>query len=213
MNLLNCSDKKFSRYGFEVTGYDFKGLIEALNGTPCPKDAVVYTAEEPALQNQPVCAQIHSNLFGGLPVQLGYCNGHNLKLNCLEYHRGSELIVAGTPIVLLVADLRDVEKGENGENGKLDTAKVEAFYVPCGGAVLLHETTLHYAPCTAKDNDHFRAVIGLIKGTNTKKPEITPLNDEDRRLWAANKWLLAHPDTNEAKNGAYVGLVGENITL
>ena len=207
MLLLDCSDKAFKRYGFEVTGYDLSELIEALNGTPCPKNSVVYKAEAPELQNQTVCAQVSTNLFGGMPVQLGYCNGYNLKLNCLEYHRGSEFIVAGTPIVLLVADLRDVE------NGKLDTSKVEAFYVPGGSAVLLYETTLHYAPCTADDNDCFRAVIGLPKGTNLKKPEINPVNQEDKMLWAANKWLLAHPDTGEAKNGAHIGLTGENIIL
>jgi hypothetical protein len=208
MVILNCSDKKFRRYGTEVTGYDFTDLLGALRGTPCPKDSVTYKAEEPALQNQPVCAQIAGNLFGGMPVQLGYCNGHNLKLGCLEYHRGSELIVAGTPLVLLLADLRDVE------DGSLDTSKVEAFYVPCGGAVLLWETTLHYAPCTAADeSDHFFAVIGLPKGTNVGKQTINRLSDEDKRLWATNKWLLAHPDTGEAKNGAYVGLTGENIIL
>ena len=29
----------------------------------------------------------------------------------------------------------------------------------------------------------------------------------------ANKWLLAHKDSNEAKDGAYVGLEGEMIVL
>ena len=208
MNLLNCSDKAFKRYGNVVTGYDFTGLIEALNETPCPKDSVVYSAEEITLQNQPVCAQVQSNLFGGMPVQLGYCNGHSRRLNCFEYHRGNELIVAGTPLVLLLADLRDVD-----ENGNLDTSKTEAFYIPFGSAVTLYETSLHYAPCTADGCDCFRAVIGLIKGTNVGKQKINPANNEDKRLWATNKWLIAHPDTNEAKNGAFAGLTGENITL
>ncbi|MCL1792840.1 MAG: DUF4867 family protein [Oscillospiraceae bacterium] len=207
MVTLNYSEKAFKRYGFEVTGYDFDSLLDSLNGTPCPKDSVVYKAEEPTLQNRSVCAQIKNNLFGGLPIQLGYCNGHNVRLNCLEYHRGSEFIVASTPYVLLLADLRDVE------NGKLDTSKVEAFLVPAGKAVALYETTLHYAPCTADGSDHFRTVVGLPRGTNVGKPEIGQLNGEDGRLQATNKWLLAHADTNEAKNGAYVGLTGENIVL
>ena len=207
MKILDCSNKAFRRYGFEVTGYDLTGLLAALDKTHCPKDSVTYKAEEPTLQNEPVCELLRGNLFGGMPVQLGYCNGHNLKLNCLEYHRGSEFIAAGTPIVLLVADLRDVE------DGKLDLGKVEAFYVPKGGAVALYETTLHYAPCTAENEDCFRSVVGLPQGTNVGKPEITPLNEEDKMLWAKNKWLIAHPDTGEAKNGAYAGLVGENITL
>ena len=207
MKVFNCSDKEFNRYGFEVTGYDFTDLLAALGDTNCPKNSVVYEAECPALQNLPVRTQISSNLFGGMAVQLGYCNGHSVKLNCLEYHKGSELLVAGTDLILLLADLRDVE------DGKLDTSKVEAFLIPCGSAVNLYETTLHYAPSTAPNEDCFRAVIGLIQGTNVGKPQITPLNDEDRKLWATNKWLLAHPDTGEAKGGAYVGLTGENITL
>ena len=207
MELSNYSDKKFGRYGAVLAGYDFAALLSALDETPCPKDSVVYKAEHADLQNLPVCEKLQSNLFAGMPIQLGYCNGHSLKLNCLEYHRGSELIVAGTPLILLLADLRDVEAGS------LDTSKVEAFHIPRGGAALLYETTLHYAPSTAYESDCFRAVIGLLKGTNVGKPNTSPLNDEDRRLWATNKWLLAHPDTNEAKNGAYVGLSGENIVL
>ena len=32
--------------------------------------------------------------------------------------------------------------------------------------------------------------------------------------FGSNKWLLAHKDSDEAKNkGAYVGLVGKNITF
>jgi hypothetical protein len=32
-------------------------------------------------------------------------------------------------------------------------------------------------------------------------------------MTARNKWLLAHADSNEAANGAYVGLVGENLCV
>ena len=41
----------------------------------------------------------------------------------------------------------------------------------------------------------------------------SPLNMEDDRLWAKNKWLLAHPDSGEAGQGAWVGLTGENIDI
>ena len=36
---------------------------------------------------------------------------------------------------------------------------------------------------------------------------------EDKLLWARNKWLLAHPEADEAAQGAYVGLKGENIDI
>ena len=53
----------------------------------------------------------------------------------------------------------------------------------------------------------------LPKGTNEAKPSIVPVNDEDRRLQARNKWLLAHKESIEASQGAYVGLSGENINI
>ena len=36
---------------------------------------------------------------------------------------------------------------------------------------------------------------------------------EDRMLWARNKWLLAHPESRQAKLGAWIGLRGRNIDL
>lgn len=32
-------------------------------------------------------------------------------------------------------------------------------------------------------------------------------------LWACNKWLLAHSDSAEARQGAHIGLSGENIDV
>ena len=55
--------------------------------------------------------------------------------------------------------------------------------------------------------------IVLPQGTNEEKPSITPKNEEDKWLQARNKWLIAHKDTNEAKNGAHVGITGENIDI
>ena len=137
-----------------------------------------------------------------MPVEIGYCNGTNYKLNCLEWHRGSEVNVSSSSFVLLLAKIDEII------GGKLDTANVKAFRVPAGVPVLVYETTLHYAPC-----GHFRVIVALPKGTNTDKPVIENKIPEDQYLWARNKWLIAHPDTAEAKQGAYVGLSGENIDI
>ena len=59
----------------------------------------------------------------------------------------------------------------------------------------------------------FQVVVVLPRGTNGPKPDLTPLNGEDETLTACNKWLLAHPDSDEAKGGAKVGLRGENIDI
>lgn len=208
MKIRSVFDESFSAYGAVVTGYDFAPLLVTLKATtPRPTGGTVYKASDAGLEALEIAAQLSTNAYGGMPIQVGYCNGDNRSLNCLEYHRGSEINIAAEDAVLLVSSLQKVKEGT------LDTSQVEAFLLPAGCGVLLYETTLHYAPCNALGNDGFRVVIVLPKGTNTEKPAIQELNLEDKLLWARNKWLIAHPDTNEAKQGAFVGLSGPNITL
>jgi hypothetical protein len=56
-------------------------------------------------------------------------------------------------------------------------------------------------------------VIVLPKGTNEDAPDISVINDNDKYLWARNKWLIAHKDTPEAADGAQVGIDGDNIDI
>jgi len=208
MEIKSLNSEAFIKYGYQIRGHDFSGLVEALvNNTDRPANGVIYVPGDEKLEGLPIAAVIRDNLFGGIPVQIGYCNGNNVTLNCLEYHRGSEVIVAAEDTVLLIAPLQEYR------NNNLDTAYVEAFLLPAGNAVLIYETTLHYAPCNAPGNDGFRTVVVLPKGTNTEKPDIAINNDEDKLLMARNKWLIAHPDAPEAKMGAFVGLSGANIKL
>ncbi len=104
-------------------------------------------------------------------------------------------------------------KQEEISDGKLDTSAVRAFTVPKGVPVEVYATTLHYAPCHTDASKGFRVMVALPEGTNTDKPEITVSGGDDDRLWAKNKWLLAHPESAEAEAGAYVGLLGENIDI
>ncbi len=77
----------------------------------------------------------------------------------------------------------------------------------------LYATTLHYAPCHTDPAKGFRVLVVLPKGTNTAKPDFKPESQEDKMLWANNKWLLAHPESAEAKDGAWRGLTGPNIDI
>ena len=47
--------------------------------------------EQPEVMAPPIAEELKNNAYGGMPIQIGWCNGHNTKLNCLEYHRDSEL--------------------------------------------------------------------------------------------------------------------------
>ena len=212
MKINSVFSHKFEKYGQVLTGYDVNALLDKLEKTTeCPSDSVIYVPSDAALE-EISGKDFSENAYGGMPIQIGYCNGNNTKLNCLEYHRGAEINIPTEDVVLLLAPLQSVK------NGKLNTNAVEAFYVPKGTVVMIYETTLHFAPCNGvKGGDvnkkGFRVIIVLPKDTNTDKPAITEKNLEDKLLWAKNKWLLAHPDTAEAKQGAWVGLVGTNIDI
>lgn len=207
MNIYQVTDPEFKSYGRILEGYDIQPFLSALNSsTPLP-DGTDYVAEEPALQSLPEALALGCALYGGMPVQFGWCNGHNTKLNCLEYHRDSEMLVGTEDFILLLA------KEEELADGQLHTGKVKAFRAPAGVLVELYATTLHYAPCCADRNKGFRVMVLLPKGTNTAKPDITPTTTEDHMLWACNKWLLAHAEADEAKAGAWIGLTGPNIDI
>ncbi len=213
MRIKSVFSHSFEKYGKVLSGYDVKDLLAKLEETTDkPEGATIYEPGDAGLEALPIAKEFSTNAYGGMPVQVGYCNGNNTKLNCLEYHRGSELNIPANDMVLLLAPLQSVK------NGKLNTSAVEAFYVPKGTVVEVYETTLHYAPCNAVKNgevskEGFRVIIVLPKDTNTAKPELSEKNLEDKLLWAKNKWLIAHPDSSEAKAGAFVGLTGINIDI
>lgn len=209
MKIYPVTSPEFARYGRVISGYEGEcaAITGALNAhTPLP-EATGYVPEEPALQQLPQAQALGCALYGGMPVQFGWCNGHNTRLNCLEYHRDSEFNLGTEDFILLLA------KQEEIENGQLDTARVKAFRVPAGVLVEVYATTLHYAPCHTDPAKGFRVMVALPKGTNTDKPELPVQGGDDAWLWACNKWLLAHPDSDEACQGAAAALVGENIDI
>ena len=208
MKVYSVFDPDFKPYGQVVTGLEenVREILSALAATPLP-DGVGYVPTDPALQELPAAMSISEHCFGGMPVQLGWCNGYNTKLNCLEYHRDSEFNLGTEDFILLLAKQDEIE------NGILNTVKVRAFKVPAGTLVEVYATTLHYAPCHCEPEKGFRVLVALPWLTNTERPEMECKTAEDSILTARNKWLLAHPESDEAKAGAKVGLVGENIDI
>lgn len=207
MKIYQVTDAEFKPYGKVLEGYDTTALQKALaDKTPLP-EGVDYVMSEAALEYTELFGALQNNAYGGMPIQIGYCNGHNTKLNCLEYHRDSELNIGATDFILLLARAEDII------DGKLDTSRVKAFYAKKGQVVQVYETTLHYAPCSAAKGAGFKVAIVLPKGTNGAVPALEARNEEDKWMTACNKWLLAHAEASEAKNGAYVGLTGENIDI
>lgn len=204
MKIQKVADTSFRKYGKVLRGIDFEELLRAMKYTPVPED-VIYVPSSEELEALPVAREIQNRVYGGMPIQIGYCNGHNRKLNAVEYHRDSEVNIAVTDLIILIGSQQDITP-----EFTYDTANIEAFFVPAGTAIEIYATTLHYAPCQAADSG-FQNVVVLPKGTNTELPFQPVKSGEERLLTARNKWLIAHRDAEI--EGAFEGLVGENITL
>ena len=207
MHIYSVSDPEFRSYGKLLDGYDTAELLSAMEKIDMPKEGTAYLPGIESLEDCAIFSELRDRAYGGMPIQLGMCWGWNTKLNCLEYHRDSEVNIGTKDFILLLAKQDEIE------DGVLDTAKVKAFRVPKGLPVEVWATTLHYAPCHTCPDCGFRVAVALPKGTNTDKPVFEPKCEEDRWMTARNKWLLAHAESNEAGRGAHIGLMGVNIDI
>ena len=206
MVIKSINDKEFKKYGQVLKNYDCSEIIEEMKSTPLPSD-VIYEPSIKELEVLNIAQDLKEREFGGLPIQIGYCNGNNYNLNAVEYHRSSEINIAVTDLILLIGSQQDIE-----DNYSYDTSKIEAFLVPEGSIIEVYATTLHYAPCNANEGG-FRCVVVLPKDTNLPLEKEIKKVGEDALLFARNKWLIGHKDTELGEQGAFIGLVGENISI
>lgn len=205
MTVRKVTDPAFKAYGRIITGYDFSGLLKAMEQTPLPED-VIYIPSLPEMEALPAAKELENGIYGQMPIQIGCCNGHNKKLNAVEYHRDSEVDIAVDDLILILGKQQDIE-----EDHTYDTFRMEAFLVPAGTAVEVYATTLHYAPCHVKD-EGFRCVIVLPRDTNLDMEPVEVKDPEDRLLFARNKWLIGHAQGG-LPEGAFIGLKGENLSV
>lgn len=198
-------DASFASYGRVITGYDLTELCEEMKKLPQPDD-VVYVPGVEALENTAFAKKMQKDFYGELPIQVGYCNGHNDMLNAVEYHRDSEVNVAVEDMILMLGHQWDIEADYT-----YDTSKIEAFLVPAGTVVEVFATTLHYAPCGV-NGAGFRATVVLPKNTNTDLECAREKTGEDALLFAKNKWLIGHAEAG-LDESAFIGLKGKNLSL
>lgn len=206
MIIKSVFDREFRKYGQVLKDYDCSEIIEKMKNTPLPQD-VIYEPSIKELEELAIAKELKDREYGELPIQIGYCNGNNYILNAVEYHRSSEINIAVTDLILLIGLQQDIE-----DDYSYDTAKIEAFMVPAGTMIEVYATTLHYAPCNADENG-FKCVVVLPRDTNLPLENKPKKTGEDALLFAKNKWLIGHKDTDLGEQGAFIGLVGENISI
>lgn len=205
IKIKQITEDAFGKYGRILTkDYDLTDLLKAMESTPVP-EGVIYNPSVEALESLPIMKDFTDSVYGGLPIQIGFCNGHNHLLNAVEYHRSSEINVAVTDLILLIGMQKDITAEYT-----YPSEKIEAFFVPAKTMIEVYATTLHYAPCGVKGAG-FQCVVVLPKDTNLEL-KVKPMGaKEDSLLFARNKWLIAHSDARI--EGAFAGLTGENISV
>lgn len=205
--MKHVQDEAFRPYG-RVLDIPVQEFVNAIGSVNVVKDGTMYELSVPEFEKLPVFTQLQHEVYGGLPIEFGHCSGHNTKLNAVEYHRSSEVDIAATDLILMLGRQQDIDYRTN----QYDTSKMELFFVPAGTAVELYGTTLHFAPCSV-DGKEFRCGVVLPKGTNEALPVVPDKDGENALLFALNKWLIAHKESGLDADGAWIGLVGDNLEV
>ncbi len=205
--MKHVQDEAFRPYG-RVLDIPVQEFVNAIGSVNVVKDGTMYEPSVPDFEKLPVFTQLQNEVYGGLPIEFGHCSGHNTKLNAVEYHRSSEVDIAATDLILMLGRQQDIDYRTN----QYDTSKMELFFVPAGTAVELYGTTLHFAPCSV-DGKEFRCGVVLPKGTNEALPVVPKKTGENALLFALNKWLIAHKESGLDADGAWIGLVGDNLEV
>ena len=202
--IYNVADIQFQKYGRIIKDIDFSEAIAELKKLEMPK-GIIYEPSIKALESLPVKEALESKSYGELPIEIGYCIGHNTLLNAIEYHRSSEINIAATDAILIVGMQQDITA-----DYIYDTSKMEAFILPEGTAVELFATALHYAPCQTSEEGF---LVGIVLPAGSNYPLIKKHEGlEDNLIAATNKWLIGHPDAGHAA-GTHLGLVGKNLDV
>lgn len=206
--LFHVESESFLPYGKIMKREDLSGIIHYMGNTAIPEEGNIYVASVDEMEQLPVSRKIEATVYGQMDIQVGYCNGRNSHLNGLEYHKGSEINIAVTDLVLLLGKVQDIV------DNRYSTQNVEGFFVPKGTVIEIYQTTLHFAPCKVHQ-EGFKCVVILPKGTNTPLDNLVdPVREEDQLLWMKNKWLLAHPDKKAlVERGVHPGIVGTNLEI
>ncbi len=206
IDLQEVSSDAFHPFGKVIKSFDPAALIQLSERVvPIPEEGSRYFPAVSELDTHPDADILRNQYLGQLDAQIGICLGHNNRLNALEYHKSSEINIAVTDLVLLLADQRDMEL-----DGRISSEKIIGFYLHKGDVVEVYATTLHFCPCEVENG--FSCIVVLPRDTN--KPLNDNIEKKDELLFAKNKWLLAHEDNQALINrGAKAKIYGQNLEV
>ena len=90
VKIYSVEDAIFSSFGRILKGYDLEELTTFMREqTQIPEAGNVYVASVEQMEKMQVAEQLRIRMYGGMSIQIGYCNGRNTTYNGFEYHKGS----------------------------------------------------------------------------------------------------------------------------
>ena len=202
--MKNVSSEHFKSYGKKLSGFSFEtfvNLLEEKAPIAIPTSGNEYSASVPTIEATELFTWLQYNVYGGLPIQIGTCAGHNQNIIAVEYHQGSEVVVALTDCKLMVGHTYDMQ------NLSYDASLMESFLLKKGEAVELYSTTLHYSP-NELDENGYATLVALLKETNEalNQPSSNPL------LLSKNKFMIVHESRKDKiAGGAHPGFINKTI--
>ena len=205
--LFSVFDPEFRPFGRVIEVPEGETLLRRVAETPLPEAGNHYRGSVESLEETEAFRFLQETVFGGMDAQAGFCNGYGHKLNAFEYHKCPEVNASPTGLVLLLARYSDLN------DGRISSDRTVGFYLPKNVFIELDPLVLHFAPCRLPETP-FQCLVVLTKHTN--EPVERPSDDtegEHRLLFMRNKWLTCHTESPQAKNGAFIGIEGENIAL
>jgi hypothetical protein len=212
IKIYHITDKSFLSYGRVHQSLNVEGYLDYLDKNIQVTGEIFYSADYLGTDfNSSELKPIINTVYGGLAdIQVGICHGKNKQLNALEYHKGTETIIPGTDMVILLGLTDDIDWVA----ATYETSRVKAFFVPRGTVYELSGRCLHYAPIHVDEQKGFSLVVLLPRGTNEALDFLPVKKDENRLLFGKNKWFIAHSeDESSVKMGAHIGLIGHNTEL
>lgn len=203
INIYSVFDVQFAPFGRIIKNIDTAEIIKAAEKLDKPMEGSSYLPSVEEFEGLYVASLIENECFGTLPTQIGYCFGHSNFLNAAEWHKSSEVNIAVTPLVLFLGHITDIV------DGKIDSSRFKAFYLPKGTVVEIYATTLHFCPCEVS-KEGFGCVVALPSDTNTS----LTVKTQDNKLFRRNKWIIAHMENQKLiDKGVIPGISGKNYEI
>ena len=202
IEIFDTASKEFSVFGRKLD-LNTDEIVKVAEGIKNPEIGSLYDASLTEFEKLKITEEIGEECFGEMGCQVGYCRGHSNRLNAFEWHTSSEINVAVTDLVLILARVDQIE------NRKIDSSLSKVFYIKKGEAIEVYATSLHFCPCEVEKSG-FGCVVALPVGTNI------PLErtHNDPLLFRKNKWIITHVEnTPLIERGVVAGVYGENIEI